>query len=502
MRSKVFGSYWALGFLALACTEPQMKLGEEPLTGAAKPCVYRGLTYQPGQSFQCECNSCRCVDGDKVESTLLFCGHPDSGAGGLAPGEDLVVIEPGTLDAMAQSSCAGVGREREAPRINLELVVDLSQPMSRSGFGATATDWDFMREALRGFVASPFWAYAAGISFFPNQATTSHAGDPLPSTACVNTGDDVPLAPLWPPSTQPTAIDDALARVAPNPSAGAPIRDAYRLALAAFASDQSASVGRYVALVTQGFSTFDLGCLGSNSAPVGTQSIVDDIRAARASGIGTFVVGAPGSDLNPYGGGDARSWLSEAARAGGTSRRNCSDQGPDYCHIDMTQSTDLAAAMRDSMLDISPLPCALSVPAGPDNTALDPNAVAVVFESFDGIWYLVRRNDAAVCDRGWHYIDGGASIEACGDTCWALGRAATVELYFGCANGAAQDAGTPTSCYSPTQNLDHAYDAGAVGCACADTGPGVCLDDGTGRLVALICQLGRWVAVEDGACGA
>lgn len=53
------------------------------------------------------------------------------------------------------------------------------------------------------------------------------------------------------------------------------------------------------------------------------------------------------------------------------------------------------------------------------------------------------------------------------------------------------------TCYSPTQNLTHAYAAGAKGCACdSATDSPVCAEGG----VALICESGAWQAVEDGPC--
>ncbi len=55
-------------------------------------------------------------------------------------------------------------------------------------------------------------------------------------------------------------------------------------------------------------------------------------------------------------------------------------------------------------------------------------------------------------------------------------------------------------CYSPTQNLDWAYDDGAEGCACDEGSAGQCVADSQGRNVALVCEDGRWLAVEDGPC--
>lgn len=58
-----------------------------------------------------------------------------------------------------------------------------------------------------------------------------------------------------------------------------------------------------------------------------------------------------------------------------------------------------------------------------------------------------------------------------------------------------------TTCFSPNQQLDMAYTAGAQGCDCELGSSGVCVPDATGRRVALLCEEdGRWHAVEDGPC--
>jgi len=57
-------------------------------------------------------------------------------------------------------------------------------------------------------------------------------------------------------------------------------------------------------------------------------------------------------------------------------------------------------------------------------------------------------------------------------------------------------------CFSPTQNLERAYDSAAVGCDCEPGSLSVCRADRTGRRVALVClDNQRWAAVEDGPCG-
>lgn len=58
-----------------------------------------------------------------------------------------------------------------------------------------------------------------------------------------------------------------------------------------------------------------------------------------------------------------------------------------------------------------------------------------------------------------------------------------------------------SECYSPYQNLEAAYLAGAIGCSCTDNVDNdTCVKDNNGKLVALICREGEWIAVEDGPC--
>ena len=52
------------------------------------------------------------------------------------------------------------------------------------------------------------------------------------------------------------------------------------------------------------------------------------------------------------------------------------------------------------------------------------------------------------------------------------------------------------SCYSPTKNVEHAYEDSAQGCACdADVDTPVCVE-GAG----FVCEGGAWQAVQDGPC--
>jgi hypothetical protein len=63
--------------------------------------------------------------------------------------------------------------------------------------------------------------------------------------------------------------------------------------------------------------------------------------------------------------------------------------------------------------------------------------------------------------------------------------------------------GQPSSdCYSPTQNLEHAYDSpAALGCDCTPGSAPLCRADKTGHNVALFCMDNKhWISGEDGPC--
>ncbi len=68
----------------------------------------------------------------------------------------------------------------------------------------------------------------------------------------------------------------------------------------------------------------------------------------------------------------------------------------------------------------------------------------------------------------------------------------------GAPQGGAQQGGAAgqggTECFSPTENLDRAYDGEIPGCTCVN-GDSVCISS-----VALICSSVQWQAVEDGPC--
>ena len=59
-------------------------------------------------------------------------------------------------------------------------------------------------------------------------------------------------------------------------------------------------------------------------------------------------------------------------------------------------------------------------------------------------------------------------------------------------------------CYSPYSNVDLTYDLTILGCTCQKEDYATCVgyekDDGQIHNVALICEDGSWLSVEDGPC--
>ena len=96
----------------------------------------------------------------------------------------------------------------------------------------------------------------------------------------------------------------------------------------------------------------------------------------------------------------------------------------------------------------------------------------------------------------------GANLKtACADYVGAICDCQPPDLVARCIDQRCAAVPRADDCFSPTQNLEIAYDTGAFGCACADTAKAICI----GRF-ALICEPAPmttgsvWTAVEDGPC--
>ncbi len=65
------GGAWGNGGTASA-TGGAASRGEQSGTGGGTPCVIGAVTYPSGASWQCDCNTCWCIDG-RVISTAMYC---------------------------------------------------------------------------------------------------------------------------------------------------------------------------------------------------------------------------------------------------------------------------------------------------------------------------------------------------------------------------------------------------------------------------------------------
>jgi hypothetical protein len=134
-------------------------------------------------------------------------------------------------------------------------------------------------------------------------------------------------------------------------------------------------------------------------------------------------------------GGDARPWLSRAAALGGTARGGCTTDGPNFCHIDLSQDADFAVALNAALARIlgQIVSCSFEIPPAPGGQTINLSQVNVIHTSGSGSAELIGRNDDPSCTEGWQ-MDAQGRVTLCESTCNAVRSdpAGTVELLFGC----------------------------------------------------------------------
>jgi hypothetical protein len=98
----------------MACFDAGMDLSDGGSDAPAEPCVLGGITYQPGESWACGCNTCWCVSGTLIRSTMMDCidaGSVDADAGLPDVGPDGGTQPPIWSDdsARLEVRCSSVG---------------------------------------------------------------------------------------------------------------------------------------------------------------------------------------------------------------------------------------------------------------------------------------------------------------------------------------------------------------------------------------------------------
>jgi hypothetical protein len=405
-------------------------------------------------------------DGDGItlgDGDIDLGGGATTGAGGGAAGNfdgGLVNLTPEQLAELTDGECAGLSEQAVQIPPVLQLVVDISDSMAGEAPGnEPATKWDVTQTALLTALDGLGDNVFVGLQFFPTSDSTGFGGPgampgggvtPQPQQAggsCVDVTGRVDIDAMGAlGSPHRTALTTAIQGT--DTYLGTPTRDAYVFSLEDSLKPFAVGGRKFMILITDGAPTSDLGCDGLiSNIPIDhpiIRGIIDDVAAAHAEGIDTFVIGSPGSeDGAPPGQGgqgmageDMRPWMSEAAEVGGTSIAGCSHTGPNYCHFDMTQSADFSTALVSTLNQITmqvEANCDFAMPEDPVGM-IDPDLTNVMITWSDGTTVLAVRDDMGECTDGWIWGPDGA-IQLCSNTCAAYkgdSGGAQVTVSLGC----------------------------------------------------------------------
>ncbi len=361
-------------------------------------------------------------------------GTTGNGIPGMHDG-GTVDLDEDQVDIIEKGACAGWTTEGENLPAVIQLVVDTSLSMREGAPGSRDSKWEVTRDALLEALEGLSPQTAVGLLFYPNRGTDS-GNQPRPDSACLDAEDMIPIAMMGPDGSQHRdALENAIRRAQPN--GATPTHIAYRHALENGMRPFMTSASRFMLLITDGAPTLADGCIGNPPTVVETQPIIDEISAAADEGIRTFIIGSPGSEENSMTGGDMRPWLSKAAMEGGTAAAGCTENGPNFCHMDMTQEPDFAAALREGLGAIAGQlnSCTYAIPNPPAGQTIDLTQVNLMVSSPNGTQLILPDNQGD-CSEGWQ-LNSENQIVLCEATCNRVQAdvSARVELLFGCASG-------------------------------------------------------------------
>jgi hypothetical protein len=351
-----------------------------------------------------------------------------------------------TWDNAAASACNGTSTESETMPAKIEMVVDVSSSMKNTTTGSTLTKWQQTQTAIvAGFVGNGTTAtglpdsVAVGLLFYPNVQTSPTAA-PQDVTKCVNTSAAIPMATLGADvaGSQRQKLRDALNGIVLKYT-GTPTWDAMNYAAYTELLQKAASVSGnpYVVLITDGVPTVAAQCTGNtNYNEVDSAPIVDLItKLWTDKGVKTFLIGSPESE-------GSRPWLSKAAVAGQTAKAGCEvgggASGTNWCHMDLTQSTDFGADLTAALKAIagSVMSCEYDILSkGTAGGTVDANLTVVLTKYSNGTVEMVNRDDTpADCTVGWYINSTTNKVVFCSETCKKVQADANVQLQvlFGC----------------------------------------------------------------------
>lgn len=364
----------------------------------------------------------------------------DGGSGRIRDGGSVDLTDQQVSDIL-NAQCTGWSGEGENLPAILQLVVDVSGSMDEDAPGSNnESKWDVTREALENAIAGLPPSVAVGLLLYPNQNTQRNSS-PGDTEDCVNTDEMISIAQLGEAgSDHRGSLADAFADA--NVRAFTPTHDAYTYALENSLLPYQANASKFMLIITDGAPTLSFGCVDPNPGTNGvedapTQPIIDDIEAAfEDHGIRTFLIGSPGSEESTESGTDMRPWLSEAALLGGTASSDCDEDGPNFCHMDMTQEPDFAEALSEGLASIAGQiidSCTFAFPDPPEGETIDPTLTNVIITWGDGQSTLILGDDVGDCTVGWQ-AGGTEELTLCPETCDAVKAdgGARLHLAFGC----------------------------------------------------------------------
>jgi hypothetical protein len=382
------------------------------------------------------CESGRCtIEGICAECPGGICIDDPSVSGAQGGTEE---VDDARAQALRDAACVGWSGEAEPESPILMFVVDVSTSMKQPDpSDTTQTKWEVTQPVLQQAIADLPDSIAVGLLLYP-YLNTSPSDVARSSSECVNADAMVPIDVLGGAgSDQRSALSDRLDG-SPLDESGTPTHDAITIALHEL-EHTSINGSRYLVLLTDGQPTYSLECIGDGQAAhaVNEQPIIDEIASALGDAVGTFVIGAPGSEATVEVNRDARDWLSMAAEAGGTAPAGCSHDGdPEYCHFDMVDAANYAEGLSQALLDIAEqvVPCDYGLPAPPTGRDLDPSNVNVIFTASSGSQKLLLKDDDPSCTEGWHWSEDESRVLLCPDSCreLRLDRLSRLDVLFGC----------------------------------------------------------------------
>lgn len=361
-------------------------------------------------------------------------GSSNPGSGGTGAGNGGVYdggrteIDDGTYTSLVDGACAAQQTELEAIPGVLELVIDVSSSMNQSAPGSrNQTKWEATRDALLDAVDALPASVAVGMLFYPNTDIGNVTAEPKDVDACVNTDAMVPIQLLGAQgAAHRTLISEGIANVQLQQST--PTNDAFTYALDQGMVASRVTGDRFMLLITDGAPTLEKGCLNQQNQlrEVDAEPIVREVQRAADMNIRTFLIGSPGSESN-------REWMSRAAVIGGTALDGCREEGPNYCHMDMTTAPDFSQALVDGLAAIAGIvsPCSFDIPGNTSGGTIDPATTNVIVTQ-GSTHTSIGRDDVGDCTDGFTIADNVVTL--CPDTCsWVQADPTNrVEVVFGC----------------------------------------------------------------------